>query len=75
MTESDALAAAVDALAERWLGKHGVISITDDCEAGHPRIVVFVSDSANDPDRNLPTEFRGFPVVVRTGGPIVPHRQ
>lgn len=73
MAESDELAAAIDALSEQWLGKHGVVSIADEYDQAGAHIVVFVTEPPDDARRNLPTQFHGFPVLIKKGGPIKPH--
>jgi hypothetical protein len=65
---------AVEAISEAWLGKLGVVSVADAYEEGPgPAVLVLVEGDMEPARRQLPGSIRGFPVVVRAGGPMVLH--
>ncbi len=67
------LAAIVDALAEKFLGRHGIVSISDGDDAGRMVVIVFVSGALEDATSALPKTVEGVPVIVRQSGQIVLH--
>jgi hypothetical protein len=63
----------IEALAERYLGKHGIVSIGDGIDGGEVKIVVLVVGPLAPAFEALPSIEGGYPVVVKESGRIVPH--
>lgn len=63
---------AIDKLAEEWLGKKGVVAISDEEEEGELHIVFFV-DSKNIKNEDYPQDVKGYKVIVKPSGRIISH--
>jgi hypothetical protein len=70
-SDSEAIENAINALAEQWLGRNGVCGIREEWRDDHLAIVVTVSEAETTPA--LPAVYKGFPVLVETGGPYEAH--
>ncbi|MBE7449744.1 MAG: hypothetical protein HS111_12840 [Kofleriaceae bacterium] len=66
------IAAAIDELAGRFLGRHGIVAISDGEANGQEVIEVFVSGDEAEARAALPPQVSGFPIKVRRGGRLAP---
>ncbi len=60
----------IDRLSTEWLGKKGVVGISDEEKNGELCIVFLVNQQDIERD-NYPSEVAGYKVVVRPSGKIV----
>ncbi len=62
----------IDKLAKEWLGKKGVISISDSEINGELCIVFFVNQP--ELERELyPSEVDGYKIIIKSSGKVVAH--
>lgn len=66
------IASAIDELSGRFLGRFGIVAISDGEEDGREVIEVFVSGEVDGAREALPQQVAGFLVKVRSSGRIVP---
>jgi hypothetical protein len=59
----------IEALSPIWLGRLGIVSVSDSYEP-YPAVLVIVDGDPDLARRVLPTNVSGFPVIVQQGGPI-----
>jgi hypothetical protein len=75
MTEHEAnLNEAIEELSQAFLGRLGVVAISDAEEEGRVVIHVFVAGDASDAARELPQSARGFRVLLKQSGNLRPYR-
>lgn len=60
----------IDELTEEWLGKNGVVAISDEEKEGKLYIVFFVNLS-NIKNEDYPTEAKGYKVIIRPSERII----
>jgi hypothetical protein len=67
------LRAAVEALADEYLGRFGVVSIADKYDNGTARIMVTVDGDVSLANAHVPQSYRGFPVDIVAGAALELH--
>jgi len=60
----------IDRLAEEWLGKNGVVAISDE-EVEGELCIVFLVDLPDPREEDYPQEINGYKVIIRKSGQIV----
>ena len=67
------IATVIEELSGRFLGRFGIVAISDADENGREIIEVFVAGDTAEAVESLPRSAAGFLIKVRRGGRIVPH--
>ena len=71
MTLNEEIGLAIEELSKKFLGRLGIVSISDDYENGEPTLLVSVNGEAGPAQSALPSDFRGFPVKVVLSGRLI----
>ena len=56
--------------ASKWTSEEGVEGVAEGEEGGQPCIIVLASDDPSKLSMTLPSNFRGYPVIIKRTGEI-----